>query len=93
MSDAVKLDKELYRQAYRSYDEWNAIEERARARDAARLSAAEAWRQYVALVELCWRLAPEQPEAERQEKLEATERYLAAVQKLEAWRRARGKVA
>jgi len=39
----VQLDKDLYRQAYAAYREWNAAEASERARCAGRLSPAEAW--------------------------------------------------
>ncbi len=87
------LDKDLYRRAYESYREWNDVEAAERARSAGRLSAAEAWRQYVDLVEFCWRLAPEPSVHQRREKLAAIDRYYDAVQRLEERRQAHGKTA
>ena len=86
----MTLDKMLYRQAYRSYRQWNEAEANARAREARVLTADEAWRRYVALVEFCWRLSPQSSQHQRDEKLAAFDRYYAAVQRLEERRRARG---
>ncbi|MGB9775692.1 MAG: hypothetical protein ACPL7C_03955 [Anaerolineae bacterium] len=84
------LDPMLYRQAYEQYRRWNEAEERDRARHAGRLSPEAAWRQYVELVEFCWKLCPQPSEAQRREKLAALERYYESVRRMEAWRRARG---
>jgi hypothetical protein len=86
----MTLDKMLYQQAYRSYRQWNEAEANARARDARVLTADEAWRRYVALVEFCWRLSPQSSQHQRDEKLAAFDRYYAAVQRLEERRRASG---
>jgi hypothetical protein len=56
-----------------------------------KLTPAEAWGRYVALVEFCWRLSPHPSEYQRKEKLEALERYYARVRELEEWRRRSGK--
>jgi len=84
MMRPVPLDKNLYRQAYAAYREWNAAEAAERARGVGRLSSAEAWRQYADLVEFCWRLAPEPSAHQRREKLAALDRYYEAVRRLEA---------
>lgn len=89
----MKLDKDLYRQAYEQYRQWNEAELADRVRNAGKLSPQEAWRQYVALVEFCWKMCPQQSEWQRKQKLADLDRYYAAVRKLEAWRRARGKTA
>ena len=86
----MTLDKMLYQQAYRSYRQWNEAEANARAHDAAVLTSVEAWRRYVALVEFCWRLSPEPSQHQREEKLEALDRYCVAVERLEERRRLRG---
>jgi len=88
---SITLDKELYRQAYERYRQWNEAEMIERARNAGKLMPAEAWRQYVALVEFCWKLCPQQSERQREQKLADVARYYERVKKLEAWRRARGK--
>ena len=54
------------------------------------LTADEAWRRYVALVEFCWRLSPQSSQHQRDEKLAAFDRYYAAVQRLEEERRVHG---
>jgi hypothetical protein len=89
----MKLDKELYRQAYQQYRRWNEAELVDRARNAGQLAPEVAWRQYVALVEFCWKLYPEQSEWQRKQKLADLERYYASLRKLEAWRREHGKTA
>jgi hypothetical protein len=88
--EIMTLDKTLYQQAYRSYRQWNEAEAIARARDAAMLTSAEAWQQYVAVVELCWRLSPQPSQYQRDEKLATLDRYYVAVQRLEERRRAHG---
>ena len=85
------LDKELYRKAYERYRQWNEAELADRARNAGRLSPAEAWRQYVALVEFCWKLCPRQSESQRERKLADLAQYYERIRKLESWRRRRGK--
>lgn len=87
----MKIDATLYRQAYEQYRQWNEAELADRVRNAGKLSPQEAWQQYVALVELCWKMCPQQREWQRAQKLAALEGYYAAVQKLEAKRRMRGK--
>ena len=86
----MTLDKLLYQHAYHSYRQWNEAEAHARARDAAMLTSVEAWQQYLALVEFCWRLSPQSSQHQRDEKLAAFDRYYAAVQRLEERRRASG---
>ena len=87
----MKLDKEQYRQTYERYRKLNEAELVERAYNANRLTPQEAWRQYVALVEFCWKLCPEPSEWQRKQTLADLERYYANVRKLEAWRREHGK--
>jgi hypothetical protein len=87
----MKLDKELYRQAYQQYQRWNEAELVDRARNAGKLTPEAAWRQYLALVEFCWKLCPEPGEWQRKQKLADLERYYANIRKLETWRREHGK--
>lgn len=89
----MELDKDLYRQAYAAYREWNAAEAAERARRSGQLSPAEAWRQYADLVEFCWRLAPQPSAYQRREKLAALDRYYDAVRRLEARRQTDGTTA
>ena len=87
----TKLDKDLYRWAREQYRQWNKDELAARIRDAGSLTPEEAWRRYCDLVEFCWKICPEQSERQREQKLQALDRYYERVQRFEAWRRERGK--
>jgi hypothetical protein len=87
----MPLDPKIIREAQAAYRQWNEAELRDRLHAVNKPSAQEAWRQYVALVEFCWRLAPEQSEWQHAQKQEALLRHYERVQKLEAWRRERGK--
>jgi len=86
----MKLDKELYRKAYELHQQSSDAKLVERARLHSELSSAEAFRQYVDLVEFVWKLCPEPSAWQREEKLESINRYHAAVQRLEAWRRKHG---
>lgn len=85
------LNKELYRQVYASYRQWNHDELVDRARNAGSLSPERAWQQYVALVEFAWKLCPQPSQWQQAQKAADLARYYERVQKMEAWRRARGK--
>jgi len=87
----MKLDKELYRQAYQQYRRWNEAELVDRARNAGKLSPSEAWRQYLALFDFAVESCPQPGEWQRKQHLADLARYHERVQKLEAWRRAHGK--
>jgi hypothetical protein len=89
----MKLDKELYRQAYELHQQSSDAKLVERARLHKELSSVEAFRQYANLVEFVWKLCPEPSEWQRKEKWESLSRYYDAVQRLEAWRRNRGKAA
>ncbi len=89
----MKLDKELYRKAYALHQQSSDAKLVERARLHSELSSAEAFKQYTDLVEFVWKLCPEPSEWQRKEKLESINRYYAAVQRLEAWRRSRGQTA
>ena len=84
------LDKELYRKAYEQYRKWNEAELADRARNAGKLSPAEAWEQYLALADFAWESCPPPSQTQRQQKLADLKRYYARVQAMEAWRRMRG---
>jgi hypothetical protein len=58
----MALDPKTIREAQEAYRRWNEAELRGRLHAANRPSAQEAWRQYVALIEFRWRLAPPQSE-------------------------------
>ena len=89
----MSLDKNLYRQAYEQYRQWNEAKTIARAQNAGRLSPLEAWQKYVALVEFCWRLQPNQSQQQREQRLADWDRYYARIQRFEARRGAHGKTA
>lgn len=87
------IDPVLYRQAQEEYRQWNALETEARLNKSERLSALDAWRRYVDLVEFCWRLHPEQSKWQRVQKLAALDRYYTNLQLFETRRKALGKTA
>jgi len=89
----MKLDKELYRKAYELHRQSSDAKLVERADLHNELSSAEAFSQYAGLVEFIWRLCPEPSEWQRKEKLESLNRYYAAIQRLEAWRRKHGQAA
>lgn len=86
----MKLDKDLYRKAYALHHRSSEAKLIERARLHSELSSVEAFKQYAGLVEFVWKLCPEPSDWQRQEKLESTNRYYTAVQRLEAWRRQHG---
>lgn len=87
------IDKQLYREAYEQHRQWNLLEMADRLQNIDKLSPAQMWRQYVELVEFCWRLNPQQSHWQRAQKLTALEHYYRRVQQLEAWRKIHGKQA
>ncbi len=89
----MALDKELYRKATELFHQWNESEFIEHVRNAGKLLPVEAWRQYVDLIEFGWKLSPRQSDRQRDQKLVDLDRYYAQLQKLEAWRRTRGKKA
>ncbi len=89
----IELNKELYRQAYQQYQqasEWKATQRLNRNK---KLSAVEAWRQYVDLVGFCQLLCPSQVPRQRAEKFIMLETYYARIRQLESWRQQHGKTA
>lgn len=84
------LNKELYRQAYEAYREWDHAELVDRARNAGQLTPEQARRQYLALMDFCWKLCPRPSEAQQTQKAADLARYYERVQKMEAWRCAHG---
>jgi hypothetical protein len=87
----MPLDPKILREAQEAYRQWNEAELRERLHAADKPSAQETWRQYVALVEFCWKLAPEQSEWQHIQNQAALAQYYERIQKLEAWREQRGK--
>ncbi|MBC8181279.1 hypothetical protein H8E88_09145 [candidate division KSB1 bacterium] len=55
-----KIDKKLYQQAHKIYQQWNEAGFAERIKNAGKLSPADAFKQYVSLVEFCWKLWPKQ---------------------------------
>jgi hypothetical protein len=87
----MRLDKELYRQAYRQYREWNEAELIDRARNAGKLAPEAAWQQYLALFDFARESCPPPSEWQRKRHLDDLVHYYERVQKLESWRRTYGK--
>jgi hypothetical protein len=87
----MPIDKELYRNAYRLYREWNEEELQWRVRNAGKLTPQAAWRKYVDLWEFCMKIAP--PPSEQQLKKRAIEQkdYYDRMRKFESWRNRHGK--
>jgi hypothetical protein len=88
---AMKLDKELYRQAYEWYREWNQAELIWRVRDAGKRSPQETWRQYVGLWSFSRKLSPKASQAQRKLRLAQWEEYYTRVKTLENWRQRLGR--
>jgi len=89
----MAIDKELYRQAFEYYRQWNEAELLDRVRDAGKLSPQELWQQYVDLWEFCMNLAPEPTPLQQKLRHQELEDYYAKIQKFEAWRRDRAQKA
>ncbi|MFQ5822641.1 MAG: hypothetical protein ACE5JB_01140 [bacterium] len=87
----MPIDKDLYRKALEFYRQWNETELIERIHNAGKLTPEKGWQRYVALVEFCWQLCPQQSERQRTQKLREIDRYYARVKRLEAWRKANGK--
>ncbi len=86
----MALDKNLYRQAFEWYRQWNLAEARERYRNAANLSPQEAWRQYVSLWEFAAKYTPEESERQQRRRMADWDEYYARIQKFENWRKAHG---
>jgi hypothetical protein len=87
----MDLDKDLYRQGYKSFREYNEAELRERIRNSDQRPPEQAWRQFVALWEFGRQMKLKQSPKQREQKLAALARYYDRVQKLEAWRAAGGR--
>lgn len=85
------IDKELYRKAYEQYEQWNEADFAHRVRNAGKLSPEEAWRQYIALVDLSSKRHPSRSKWQREQKQTALNRYYERVRQLEEWRQKNGK--
>jgi len=87
----MKLDKELYRQAYELHQQYNEAELRERIRNAGKRPPGEAWRQFVALWEFGRQMNLRPSQREQAQKMTALISYRERVQKLEAWRTTNGR--
>ena len=87
----MPLDKALYRQAYEAYRQMNEAEERYRVQNAGQLVPQEAWRQFVDLWEFGWQMGLTPSDRQREQKITDLAHYYRQVQRLEIWRRARGR--
>jgi len=85
----MAIDRELYRQAFEYYRQWNDAEHIDRVRNSGNLSPQKLWQQYVDLWEFCMSLAPEPSALQQKLRHQELEDYYAKIQKLEAWRRDR----
>jgi hypothetical protein len=82
----MALDKDLYRKAYKAYQEWNEVELIERIEKAGQHSSVESWYKYVDLWESARKMMLSPGEWQRIEKLTALERYYSRILRLEDWR-------
>jgi hypothetical protein len=87
----MAIDKELYRQAYEYYRQWNEAEKIERARNAGKLTPQQGWEQYVELWQFLVNTGEEPSERQQQKRLADWAEYYARLQKFKAWRREHGK--
>ncbi len=87
----MKLDRELYRQAHEWYQQWNQAELIESARNSGRVSAQEAWRQYIGLWTFSMKLSTRPSQVQRRLKFVQWEQYYNRVKTLENWRQRLGK--
>ncbi|MFQ5637929.1 MAG: hypothetical protein ACE5IR_08015 [bacterium] len=83
----MSIDKELYRQAFEQYRNWNEAELMHRVRNAGKLTPEGGWRQYTDMWKFCIELSPQQSEAQRKLKLRDLDEYYSMIKKFEKWRR------
>ncbi|MBC8248913.1 MAG: hypothetical protein H8E90_04490 [Anaerolineales bacterium] len=87
----MSLDKIIWREAIAQYRAWNDAKFVEQVLSAGQKSPAEKWREYQALMSLCWKLKPEQSPWEQRRIAEEWEVYYASMRRFEEWRRGRGK--
>lgn len=87
----MAIDKELYQQALAQYRSMNEAELRERIQNRGKRSSQECWQQYQDMWAFWLGLHIPPSAHQRQEKLQALERYYARVQKLEEWRKEHGR--
>jgi len=84
----VKLDKTLYREAYKTQRQWHQLAER---HDLAYTSSFTPWQQFVDLWEFGWQMNITPTLEQQEEKLIMFNQYIAKIQKLESWRETHGR--
>lgn len=84
-------DKNIWREAIAQYRAWNETKFVEQVLIAGQKSPAERWREYQALMSLCWKLKPGQSPWEQQRIAEEWEAYYASIRRFEEWRPGRGK--
>jgi hypothetical protein len=84
------LDKNLYREAFKVYQQWNDIKATIRIHQVKKLTPQQAWNQYQMLWELLVEIAPEVSSYQHQEHIFSLVQYLLKVQKLGTTNNSRG---
>ena len=87
----MALDKELYRNTHKLYQQWNEAELIDRIRNAGSLSPKEGWEQYADLWEFCLELSPQPSYLQSKLKFSEWQKYYSRVQRLEEWKHQHGK--
>lgn len=82
----MALDKNIWREAIARYRAWNEAEFVEQVLTAGQKSPIERWREYQALVSLCWKLKPELSLWEQRRAVEEWEAYYDAMRRFEEWR-------
>jgi hypothetical protein len=84
----MKIDKDLYRQAYEYYRRWNEAELRERIQNAGMQTSQEKLLIYLELWDFFSKMGAKVSSYQRSQKLAALNLYYDRLQKMEAWRRA-----
>ena len=86
----MSLDKELYRQAYEHYRQWNFAERADRVYHAGERSPEECWKIYVDWWEFLVSIAPERSQEQLDRRMDIWNIYYSRMQKIEKWRKEHG---
>ena len=89
----MKIDPKLYREALEHYRQWNEAELIERARVAGKRDSKESWREFNALWSFARRSGLKQSQIQQTLKWETLTRMQERIQKLETWRKTRGRAA
>lgn len=89
-NEIVTIDKALYRKAFEQYRQWNEAEIRERFHTAGKHTPQERWKEYLSLWSFSQKLGAKSSQYQRKQKLESLDLYYSRLQKMEAWRKARG---